>query len=106
MPDMAVELPLRTGGAACTPVERDGRPVGDDLPRPDRSRRSPSSCEPVGAAAALALENERLNAELRAQVEELRASRARIVEAGRRRAPARSSATSTTAPSSGWSRWR
>jgi signal transduction histidine kinase len=35
----------------------------------------------VGAAASLALENERLNVELRARVEELRASRARIVEA-------------------------
>ncbi|MEK6250983.1 MAG: histidine kinase [Actinomycetota bacterium] len=36
----------------------------------------------VGAAAALTLENERLDAELRAHVEELRASRTRIVEAG------------------------
>jgi signal transduction histidine kinase len=36
----------------------------------------------VGSAAGLALENERLQAELRAQVEELRDSRARIVEAG------------------------
>src|SRR5205823_775184 len=36
----------------------------------------------VGAAAALTLENERLDAELRAHVEELRASRARIVTAG------------------------
>ena len=36
----------------------------------------------AGAAVALALENERLNAELRARVEELRASRTRIVEAG------------------------
>ena len=35
----------------------------------------------VGAAASLALENERLNVELRARVEELRASRARIVQA-------------------------
>ncbi len=34
----------------------------------------------VGGAAALALENERLTAELRATVSELRASRARIVE--------------------------
>jgi signal transduction histidine kinase len=33
-------------------------------------------------AAALALENERLNAELRAAVKELRASRARVIEAG------------------------
>lgn len=42
----------------------------------------------VGAAAALTLENERLDAELRAKVEELRASRSRIVEssdAARRR---------------------
>jgi signal transduction histidine kinase len=36
----------------------------------------------VGAAAALTLENERLDAELRANVDELRASRARIVTAG------------------------
>jgi signal transduction histidine kinase len=36
----------------------------------------------AGAAARLALENERLQAELRAQLAELRASRARIVQAG------------------------
>jgi signal transduction histidine kinase len=36
----------------------------------------------AGAAAALALENQRLSAELRARIEDLRASRARIVEAG------------------------
>jgi signal transduction histidine kinase len=38
--------------------------------------------EAAGAAARLALENERLHAELRAQLAELRASRARIVSAG------------------------
>jgi signal transduction histidine kinase len=38
--------------------------------------------EAAGAAARLALENERLQAELRAQVAELRTSRARIVQAG------------------------
>ena len=38
--------------------------------------------EEVAAAARLALENERLQAEVRARLEELRASRARIVEAG------------------------
>jgi signal transduction histidine kinase len=38
--------------------------------------------EGVGAAARLAIENARLQAELRAQLEEVRASRARIVEAG------------------------
>ena len=38
--------------------------------------------EEIAAAARLALENERLQAEVRARLEELRASRARIVEAG------------------------
>jgi signal transduction histidine kinase len=38
--------------------------------------------EAAGAAARLALENERLHAELRAQLAELRASRARILTAG------------------------
>ena len=36
----------------------------------------------AGAAAGLALRNERLDAELRARYEELRASRARLVAAG------------------------
>ena len=42
----------------------------------------PELVEAVGAAASLALENARLQAELRAQLAEVRASRARIVEAG------------------------
>ena len=42
----------------------------------------PELVEAVGAAASLALENSRLQAELRAQLAEVRASRARIVEAG------------------------
>ena len=40
----------------------------------------PELVHAVGGAAALALENERLTADLRATVSELRASRARIVE--------------------------
>ena len=44
----------------------------------------PRLLESVGAAARLALENERLQAQLRAQLAELRASRARIVKAGDR----------------------
>ena len=43
---------------------------------------APQLVRAAGAAAALALENQRLSAELRARIEELRASRARIVEAG------------------------
>jgi signal transduction histidine kinase len=42
----------------------------------------PELVEAAGAAARLALENARLQAELRAQLDEVRASRARIVEAG------------------------
>ncbi|HEY7280810.1 MAG TPA: ATP-binding protein [Actinomycetota bacterium] len=42
----------------------------------------PDLLRAVGAAARMALENERLRAEIRAQLEEVRASRQRIVEAG------------------------
>ena len=42
----------------------------------------PELVRAAGAAAALALENERLDAELRARYDELRASRARLVSAG------------------------
>ena len=83
------------GADFATPVPATGA-------RPRRSSRTagPSRCSStrrptsrelvraVGGAAALALDNERLEAELRASVQELRASRARIVEsadAARRR---------------------
>ena len=60
----------------------------------------------VGAAASMTLENERLDAELRAKIEELRA----LARAGSWRpattSAAGSSATCTTARSSGWCRWR
>src|SRR6185369_13289606 len=42
----------------------------------------PALLEAAGSAARLALENERLQAQLRAQLVELRESRARIVKAG------------------------
>jgi signal transduction histidine kinase len=61
-------------------VEREGRRVGVLLCDPalaDQRRL----VDAVGAAAALALENERLEAALRARVEELRSSRARLVQA-------------------------
>jgi signal transduction histidine kinase len=44
-------------------------------------RDEPDLVQAVGAAAGLALENERLQADLRARLAELRASRARMVEA-------------------------
>jgi signal transduction histidine kinase len=64
-----------------TPVEREGRRVGAIVHDPTLSAE-PELLRSVAAAAGLAMENERLQAQLRARVEELRASRARIVEAG------------------------
>jgi signal transduction histidine kinase len=80
-------LPGPGSPRVCTPVERDGRSVAmlvHDAAVADERELVTA----VGGAAALALENERLDAELRANVKELRASRARIVEsadAARRR---------------------
>jgi signal transduction histidine kinase len=63
-----------------TYVEHDGAAVAVIRHDPALAEE-PELLQGIAAAAALALENERLNAELRARVEELRASRARIVEA-------------------------
>ena len=66
---------------AVTRVEREGRAVGALVH--DRSLcEDPELVGSVAAAAGLSIENERLQAQLRARVEELRASRARIVAAG------------------------
>ncbi|HEX5909541.1 MAG TPA: histidine kinase [Thermoleophilaceae bacterium] len=76
-----VELPPIGSGRTVTPVERDGERVAAIIH--DASLTEDSGLvEAVGSAAALALENERLDAELRARLEDLRASRARLVEAG------------------------
>jgi signal transduction histidine kinase len=83
----AFELPDETSGRTCTPVEHGGNPVAM-LVHASSVADEPELVRAVGGAAALALENERLDAELRAKVQELRASRARIVEsadAARRR---------------------
>jgi signal transduction histidine kinase len=64
-----------------TPVELEGRRVGAIL-HDATLFEDPDILRSVAAAAGLAMENERLQAQLRARVEELRASRARIVEAG------------------------
>ena len=73
--------PTTTPRAPFTRVEREGRAVGAIVH--DRSLcDDPELVGSVAAAAGLSIENERLQAQLRARVEELRASRARIVEAG------------------------
>ena len=76
-----VELP--TGGAdrAVTILRRDGDPVAallHDAALDD----DPALVRAVAATARMTIENERLHAEVRAQLEEVRASRARIVEFG------------------------
>jgi signal transduction histidine kinase len=76
-----VELPSNGGAQAWTPVERDGEPLAaiiHDAALSDERRL----LETAGGAAGLALENERLGAELRARVDELERSRERIIEAG------------------------
>ena len=71
------------------PCAASGRPSGrrwtpsrDAGTRARAARRFAAGRARSTAAARLALENERLQAEVRAQLEELRASRARIVDAG------------------------
>lgn len=73
-----IELPGAGSGRIATPIERGGAPLA--LIIHDESLAEETELvRTVGNAAALTLENERLSAELRARVQELRASRARIV---------------------------
>jgi signal transduction histidine kinase len=66
---------------AWTAVEREGRRVGAIVH--DRTLCDDAELmRSVAVAAGFSIENERLQAQLRARVEELRRSRARIVEAG------------------------
>jgi signal transduction histidine kinase len=75
------EPPAPGNGRAVTPITRGGRPLAVvvhdaalvDGPELDRQ---------IGSAARIAVENERLQAEVLAQLEGLQESRARIVEAG------------------------
>jgi signal transduction histidine kinase len=84
---LPVELPADGGARTCTPIEQDGRPLAMIVHAPSLAHDR-DLVRAIGGAASLALENERLDAELRARLQELRASRARIVEsadAARRR---------------------
>jgi signal transduction histidine kinase len=74
-------LPAPGDGRSVAPVERDGRQFAAlvyDASLDD----DPELVEAVSAAAAIALENERLQAESQARLAELQASRERIVAAG------------------------
>ena len=73
-----VAQPVAAPGRAITALVRDGRRiavVSHTAALPDLERE-------IGAAVRLALENERLQAEALAQLDQLRASRVRIVETG------------------------
>ena len=74
-----VELP-EPGSRAVTHVVASGAPVGALVHDP-ALLEEPELVESVRATAALVLENERLAAEIRAQLAEVHASRARIVTA-------------------------
>ncbi len=75
-----VDLPHRASGRTWTTVEREGRPVAAIVH--DAALDTTSELvQAAAAAASLAIDNERLKADLRARLEELRVSRLRIVEA-------------------------
>ncbi|MGH2799529.1 MAG: histidine kinase, partial [Thermoleophilaceae bacterium] len=76
-----VELPALDSRRSVTEVEREGRRIAAIVHDPTLLEEAERVRE-AGAAAALALENERLEAELRAKVEEVRDSRSRLVEVG------------------------
>jgi signal transduction histidine kinase len=71
------------GTRTATLIDRDGEHVAALVHDPalDEERQL---LEGVGAAAGMSLENARLQAELRARVEELRGSRARVIDAGQK----------------------
>jgi signal transduction histidine kinase len=75
-----VELPAANPRRAVSEVRLEDRRVAALMH--DSSLDDPELVLGIGTAAALALENERLDAELRSKMEELRASHARMIEAG------------------------
>jgi signal transduction histidine kinase len=73
-------LEAAAGGRAVTLLERDGKPLAAILHDP-ALLEDPGLVASVATAVRLTVENDRLQAEVRAQLAEVRASRARIVEA-------------------------
>jgi signal transduction histidine kinase len=79
----AVTLPDPSAARAVTLIERDGARVAALLHDPSLGEE-PELLESVAAALSISLENAQLHVELRARLEELRGSRARIVESAQR----------------------
>jgi signal transduction histidine kinase len=78
----AVTLP-EDGTRATTLIDRNGVPLAALLHDPVLEDE-PELLQIVGAAAGIALENGRLQAEQKAHLEELKGSRARVIEAGQK----------------------
>ncbi len=77
------EPPGQDSGRSVARLERDdGELLGILVHDPALEREDPGLVPAVASVARLALENERLAAQVRAQLDEVRASRLRIVEAG------------------------
>jgi signal transduction histidine kinase len=77
----AYTLPKQGSGRALAPVEREGETIAAII-YDGSLTGARDHVRAVGAATALALENERLDAELRAKLQELRGSRERMLRAG------------------------
>ena len=74
-------MPVEGSGRAVTRLERDGSPIAAIVHDP-ALLDDPGLVASVASAMRLAVENERLQSEVERQLGEVRASRARIVEAG------------------------
>jgi signal transduction histidine kinase len=79
----SVALPPEGGDRATTMIDRNGAHVAALIHDPALADQ-PELLEAVSAATGIALENGRLHVELRARLEELRGSRARVLEAGQK----------------------
>ncbi len=77
---IAVPVPRVSPGRAITTIEREGEPVA--LVDHDAGLDPEALSHGIGAAARLAVDNERLEAATKARLRELQASRSRIVEEG------------------------
>jgi signal transduction histidine kinase len=77
----SLALPSSGSARTVTAIDSDGKPLAALIHDPAVDEEDPGLVAAVGSAARLALENERLQAEVRASLEEVRASRARILEA-------------------------
>ena len=76
---MAITLPVPSAARSLTFIKRDGAHVAALIHDPSLEEE-PELLDAVAAALSMSLENAHLHVELRARLEELRGSRARIVE--------------------------